>query len=117
MLVLLTLQLALAPMAQASAAIDRGGSFGDAFKGSFINSVVALGLADAQTGIGGVFADGANGGEGSLGHVLLHGLAGCVAAEAQGADCAAGAAGAIYSGMQKAPEIDDYGSDLGSRLR
>lgn len=97
-----------------------GGSFGDAFKGSFINSVVALGLADAQTGIGRVFNDEygnpINGGEGSLGHVLLHGFAGCVAAEAQGADCAAGAAGgiagAIYSGMQKAPEIDDYGNDL-----
>ena len=79
-----------------------GGSFGDAFKGSFINSVVALGLADAQTGIGGIFEGGKNGGEGSLGHVLLHGLAGCVAAEAQGADCAAGAAGgiaqAVYAG-------------------
>lgn len=92
-----------------------GGSFGDAFKGSFINSVVALGLADAQTGIGDVFAKEGSGGEGSLGHVLLHGLAGCVAAEAQGADCAAGAAGgiagAIYSGMQKAPERGSYTSE------
>jgi len=40
--VLLALQLALAPVAQPSAAAS-GGSFGDAFKGSFINSVVALG--------------------------------------------------------------------------
>lgn len=100
---LVALKLALAPMAQATIQTAAyGGSFGDAFKGSFINSVVALGLADAQTGIGGVFANGANGGEGSLGHVLLHGLAGCVAAQAQGADCAAGAAGgiaqAVYAG-------------------
>ena len=92
-----------------------GADFGQSFKGSFINSVVALGLADAQTGIGGIFEDDANGGEGSLGHVLLHGLAGCVAAEAQGADCAAGAAGgiagAVYSGMQKAPDVASFGGD------
>jgi len=113
---LVVLQLASAPIAQATIQTAAyGGNFGDAFKGSFINSVVALGLADAQTGIGDVFANGANGGEGSLGHVLLHGLAGCVAAEAQGADCAAGAAGgiagAVYSGLQKAPERGSYASD------
>ncbi|MDD8024789.1 MAG: hypothetical protein PHX82_16990 [Paracoccaceae bacterium] len=111
-LVFVTLSTVLQASASATA---YGGSFGDAFKGSFINSVVALGLADAQTGIGGIFEGGKNGGEGSLGHVLLHGLAGCVAAEAQGADCAAGAAGgiagAIYSGMQKAPERGSYASD------
>jgi len=116
LLVLLTLQLAFAPMAQVTIQTTAyGGSFGDAFKGSFINSVVALGLADAQTGIGDVFAREGSGGEGSLGHVLLHGLAGCAAAEAQGADCAAGAAGgiagAIYSGMQEAPERGSYASD------
>ena len=91
---LLALNLALSPMAQAVSPL----------------------VADTQTGIGDVFAREGSGGEGSLGHVLLHGLAGCVAAEAQGADCAAGAAGgiagAVYSGMQKAPEIDDYGNDL-----
>ncbi|MDD8023530.1 MAG: hemagglutinin repeat-containing protein [Paracoccaceae bacterium] len=88
-----------------------GGNFGDAFKGSFINSVVALGLADAQTGVGDVFAREGSGGEGSLGHVLLHGLAGCVAAEAQGADCAAGAAGgiaqAIYAGGLDSTTLTD----------
>ena len=88
-----------------------GGDFGDAFKGSFINSVVALGLADAQTGIGTIFQGGANGGEGSLGHVMLHGFAGCVAAEAQGADCRAGAAGgiaqAVYAGGLEGNTLTD----------
>lgn len=109
---LVALQLALAPMAQATTPTAAyGGSFGDAFKGSFINSVVALGLADAQTGIGDVFAREGSGGEGSLGHVLLHGLAGCVAAEAQGADCAAGAAGgiaqAVYAGGLDSTTLTD----------
>lgn len=88
MTVLLALQPAYAPMAQAATATAaNGGKFGDAFQGSFISSVVALGLADTQTGIGDLVAKGKIGAEGSLGHVLLHGLAGCVAAEAQGADC------------------------------
>jgi filamentous hemagglutinin len=89
------------------------------FSSALLNTVVNLTLADVQFEIGNVFNDTngnpINGGEGSLGHVLLHGLAGCVAAEAQGADCAAGAAGgiagAIYSGMQKAPERGSYASD------
>ena len=110
------MQMALAPLAQAGVTSTvTGADFGDAFRGSSTRSVVALGLADVQTGIGDVFANGANGGEGSLGHVMLHGLAGCVAAEAQGADCGSGAmggiAGAIYSGMQKAPERSSYASD------
>jgi filamentous hemagglutinin len=88
-----------------------GGNFGDAFKGSFINSVVALGLADVQTGIGDIFKDGKNGGEGSFGHVMLHAMAGCVAAEAQGADCGSGAAGgiagAVYSGSLNGTALSD----------
>ncbi|WP_434290574.1 filamentous hemagglutinin N-terminal domain-containing protein [Celeribacter sp. SCSIO 80788] len=106
-----------------------GGDFADAFRGSFINSVVALGLADAQTGIGGIFNDEygnpINGGEGSLGHVLLHGLAGCAAAEAQGADCAAGAAGGIaqasFSGTDAVQGLTDeqqlqYAAILGAAV-
>ncbi|MEJ8563508.1 filamentous hemagglutinin N-terminal domain-containing protein [Yoonia sp. GPGPB17] len=80
-----------------------GADFNDAFKTSFVSSVVALGLADTQNEIGDLFSDAngnpINGGEGSLGHVLLHGMAGCAAAEAQGADCAAGAAGGISSAL------------------
>ncbi|WP_316015337.1 filamentous hemagglutinin N-terminal domain-containing protein [Roseobacter sp. HKCCA0434] len=90
--------------------VTNGGDFGEAFRGSFVSSVVALGLADAQTGIGDIFA-GEHGGEGSLGHVLLHGLAGCAAAELQGADCSAGAAGgiagAIYAGGLENTELSD----------
>ncbi len=60
---LVALHLTLAPMAQAGVqTVAYGGNFGDAFKGAFINSVVALGLADAQTGIGGVFAKEGSGG-------------------------------------------------------
>lgn len=88
-----------------------GGSFSSAFGGSFISSVAALGLADAQTKIGGIFAGGANGGEGSLGHVVLHGLAGCVAAEAQGGDCASGAANGMAAAVRGGREI------LGQPLR
>ena len=83
-----------------------GTDFGEGLSSSLIRTVVALGLADVQTGIGSIFNDAngrpINGGEGSIGHVLLHGLAGCAAAEAGGADCRAGAAAgvsqAIYSG-------------------
>ncbi|MEM9845548.1 MAG: DUF637 domain-containing protein, partial [Pseudomonadota bacterium] len=79
-----------------------GTDFGDSFGRSLVRSVVALGLADTQNVIGDIFENGANGGEGSLGHILLHGIAGCAAAEAQGPNCAAGAtagiAEAIYAG-------------------
>ncbi|SDX64801.1 filamentous hemagglutinin [Ruegeria halocynthiae] len=55
--------------------------------------------ASARFEIGGLFTDAngnpINGGEGSAGHMLLHALAGCAAAEATDADCAAGAAGGI----------------------
>ncbi len=92
-----------------------GSDFREGLTTSLVRSVVALGLADAQNRIGNIFEGGANGGEGSLRHALLHGIAGCAAAEASGADCGAGAAagiaGAIYSGLQKAPELDEFGGD------
>lgn len=78
---------------------------------SMLQRVVALGLADAQNEIGGLFEDGANGGEGSIGHILLHGLAGCAAAEAQGADCAAGAAGGIAQAVYAGGLVDTTKTD------
>ena len=79
-----------------------GTDFGDSFGRSLVRSVVALGLADTQNVIGNILENGANSGEGSLGHIVLHGIAGCAAAEAQGPNCAAGAtagiAEAIYAG-------------------
>lgn len=81
-----------------------GTDFGEGFSTALLNTVVNLTLADVQYEIGdlGVIRD-ENGEiistnedwEGSLPHALLHGLAGCAAAEATGADCAAGAAGAV----------------------
>ncbi|WP_162932998.1 filamentous hemagglutinin N-terminal domain-containing protein [Roseovarius sp. EL26] len=76
-----------------------GTDFGKGFTSSLVRTVVSLGLADAQNGIGGIFEKGANGGEGSIGHILLHGTAGCAAAELQGASCGAGAAGGIAQGL------------------
>ncbi len=85
-----------------------GTDFGESFGTSFLKSIVSLGLADVQKGIGDNFADGQNGGEGSLGHILLHSAAGCAAAELSGASCgagaAAGAAQAIFSGIVKSNE-------------
>ncbi|KIC35190.1 hypothetical protein RA27_22990, partial [Ruegeria sp. ANG-R] len=73
--------------------------FADGLSASFVRTVTNLALADAQFEIGGLFTDAngnpINGGEGSAGHMLLHALAGCAAAEASGADCKAGAAGGI----------------------
>jgi hypothetical protein len=71
----------------------------EGLKNGLVSSIVSLGLADAQAKIGDVFQGDASGGEGSLGHVLLHRLAGCAAAELQGAVCAAGAAGGISQGI------------------
>ncbi len=80
-----------------------GTSFGDGFQSSLISTVVSLGLADVHNEIGTIFRDSQgnpiNGGEGSFAHVALHGIAGCAAAELQGADCRAGAAGAIASAI------------------
>ncbi len=76
-----------------------GTDFKTGLRNSVVRTIVALGLADVQTEIGGVFndenGDPINGGEGSFGHVALHAIAGCAAAEASGADCGAGAAGAV----------------------
>ncbi|MCF2869438.1 DUF637 domain-containing protein [Octadecabacter sp. G9-8] len=86
-----------------------GTDFGAGFVTAVTSSTVSLGLADIQSGIGDIFEDGANGGEGSLAHVTLHAVSGCLAAEAQGADCAAGAAGAmaqaIYAGTMDASGV------------
>ncbi|MCF2872993.1 DUF637 domain-containing protein, partial [Octadecabacter sp. G9-8] len=90
-----------------------GTDFGAGFVTDITASTVGLALADVQTGIG----DWANqyGGEGSAGHIALHALAGCVAAEAQSADCAAGAAGAIaqavYAGSLGGQEPSPAGYD------
>ena len=76
-----------------------GTDFADGFSASLVQTVTNLALADAQFEIGGLFTDAngnpINGGEGSAGHMLLHAIAGCAAAEATGADCAAGAVGGI----------------------
>ncbi|WP_217353849.1 two-partner secretion domain-containing protein [Ruegeria arenilitoris] len=84
-----------------------GTDFAEGFSASLVQTVTNLALADAQFEIGGLFTDEdgipINGGEGSAGHMLLHALAGCAAAEASGADCKSGAAGgiaaSIYSGI------------------
>lgn len=74
-----------------------GSDFREGLTTSLVRSVVALGLADTQNQIGGIGLE-----EGSVSHALLHGLAGCAAAEASGADCRAGAvagiAQSIYAG-------------------
>ncbi|WP_107497092.1 putative toxin [Thalassobius sp. I31.1] len=79
-----------------------GSDFGKGLLSGISGSVVNLAMADVQHGIGDLFEGGANGGEGSFGHITLHALTGCVAAELQNASCASGAAGAaaqaIYAG-------------------
>ena len=92
-----------------------GTDFKTGLRNSVIRNVVALGLADVQAKIGGVFndanGDSINGGEGSFGHIALHAIAGCAAAEASGADCGAGAAGAVvqavYSGSLSGTGLSD----------
>ena len=92
-----------------------GTDFMQGFSSALLNTVVNLTLADVQFEIGNLFNDAngnpINGGEGSLGHALLHGLAGCAVAEAQGADCMAGVAGAIsaslYSGILEGTNLSD----------
>ena len=69
-----------------------GADFGDAFTASTIATIVNAAAADLQTGIGDIAGD--LGGEGSLGHVLLHSALGCTAAALQDSNCAAGALGA-----------------------
>ena len=81
LVLLLTLQIALTPMVQAAQ-----------------GAVVKLSNSDVQYEIG-TLTENAGWSEGSLPHILLHGLAGCAAAEAQGASCAAGAAGAVAASV------------------
>ncbi|WP_299085615.1 DUF637 domain-containing protein [uncultured Ruegeria sp.] len=68
--------------------------FLDGFTTSVVTTAVNLTLADAQFEIGRLGLD-----EGSVPHAFLHGIAGCAAAEAQGASCAAGAAGGIAQSL------------------
>ncbi|WP_234710613.1 hemagglutinin repeat-containing protein [Sinorhizobium arboris] len=71
-----------------------GTDFGSGFSQALLNTVVNLTLADVQGGIGDLGL-----GEGTLSSALLHGVAGCAAAEAQGGNCAAGAAGAVAQSL------------------
>ncbi|WP_234705183.1 hemagglutinin repeat-containing protein [Sinorhizobium meliloti] len=71
-----------------------GTDFGSGFSQALLSTVVNLALADVQGGIGDLGL-----GEGTLPSALLHGLAGCAAAEAQGGNCAAGAAGAVAQSL------------------
>ena len=70
------------------------------------NTVVSLTLADVQFEIGKLGLE-----EGSFPHAMLHGLAGCAAAEATGVSCAAGAAGAIAQSLY-AGTTDEFGRHL-----
>ncbi len=62
-------------------------------KAAFVNTLLAGALGAAQNEIGGAFS------EGSTASALLHGLAGCAAAEASGGDCAAGASAGITQSL------------------
>ncbi len=84
--------------------IINGTDFGSSFSASMINTLVSLALADVQNGIGGLKFE-----EGSVQHMLLHGLAGCAAAAAQKGSCAAGAAGGIAQSLY-AGYLEKYGS-------
>ena len=68
----------------------------------------SLALADVQFEIGALTELGLE--EGSFEHAFLHGLTGCVAAEAQGASCAAGAAGAVAQSLYAGSLDGDIGS-------
>lgn len=85
-----------------SAGVDSavyGSDFGDGLLSEISSSFVNLAMADVQGGIGDLYAGGASGGEGSFGHISLHALTGCIAAEAQGASCASGAAAGLAQGI------------------
>ena len=93
--------------------VVNGGNLGDNLKAAVAESVTMSALAGVQTEIGDLNLE-----EGSFNHALLHGIAGCAAAEARSADCVAGAAGAVaqsvYAGVaaESKPERADYSSDL-----
>ena len=78
---------------------------------AMLSSVVNLAAADFQNEIGDIFANGANGGEGSLGHMLLHSGLGCVTSSITGGNCAAGAA-AGFSQSVLSGYFEQSGSDL-----
>ncbi|WP_224825200.1 DUF637 domain-containing protein [Cognatishimia sp. MH4019] len=71
-----------------------GTDFSNGLSDTLLKTVVNLTLADAQFEIGELHLP-----EGSAQHALLHGLAGCAAASAQGGSCAAGAAGGIAQSL------------------
>lgn len=83
-----------------------GTDFWDGVVRNFSASTVDDVVAALDTEIGDLFTDAdgkpINGGEGSIGHVALHSVLGCVTSVANGSDCVPGAAGAgvaaIYSG-------------------
>jgi len=89
--------------------------FSDSFKADFASTILNLAIADVQHGIGD-YSEKLGIKEGSAPHAFLHGLAGCAAAEAQGADCAAGAAGGIAGSVlsgyleRNPPAIDENAS-------
>ncbi|MCG7521618.1 DUF637 domain-containing protein [Ruegeria sp. Ofav3-42] len=66
-----------------------GTDFSDNFTAGLATTLVNLATADAQNVIGGTFE------AGSAGNLLGHSLLGCLQAEATGADCASGIAGAL----------------------
>ncbi|EEE35422.1 putative filamentous hemagglutinin family protein, partial [Rhodobacteraceae bacterium KLH11] len=92
-----------------------GTDFSDSFKADFASTLVNLAIADVQHGIGD-YSKKFGIKEGSAPHAFLHALAGCAAAKAQGADCAAGAAGGIaqsvYAGAgSNKPDPDAFAGD------
>jgi hypothetical protein len=88
-----------------------GGDFGDTFWQLALTDSVNVLQAALQNQIGGIFENGSNGGEGSFGHVFLHGLVGCATAELLDGHCAAGAAGgaisALYAGTLGGTTLTD----------
>ena len=86
-----------------------GGNLGDNLKAAVAESVIMSTLAGVQSEIGDLNLE-----EGSFNHALLHGIAGCAAAEASKTNCAAGAASAVaqsvYAGYfgDKEPVSSDY---------
>ena len=103
LVLLLTLQIALAPMVQAAQGV--------AVKLSNSDVPFEIGEMVVVRDENGKIISKNKDWEGSLPHILLHGLAGCAAAEATGASCAAGAAGAVaqslYAGTLDGTDLSD----------
>lgn len=74
-----------------------GTDFGTGFSKELLGTVVNLAMADVQGAIGDLGLK-----EGSPAHALLHGLAGCAAAAAQGNSCAAGMAAGVAQSLYAA---------------